>query len=260
MFFPRLRRQAKWVFVFLAIAFAGGFVFFGVGGNLPGTGVGDIFQGLGQGSGGPSAGDARDKIREHPNDPAGYLELATALQRDGKSNEAIPPLTRYVELRPRDRAALSQLAALYLTQARTAQDEAARLNAQLVDLTGGDVFSPGQSSQFGQRFGQGQITQVLSTDLNQRLSQQYIAAQGAYRNATDAYKKLIAATPAAEQADQPSIFLQLAFAAQSANDLKQAISAYKRYLVVAPDSPQEAGVRQQIQQLEAALKAQPSQG
>src|SRR4051794_41238756 len=31
MFFPRLRRQAKWVFVLLVFVFAGGFVFFGVG-------------------------------------------------------------------------------------------------------------------------------------------------------------------------------------------------------------------------------------
>ena len=31
MFFPRLRRQAKWVFLFLALVFALGFVGFGVG-------------------------------------------------------------------------------------------------------------------------------------------------------------------------------------------------------------------------------------
>src|SRR2546429_2777259 len=31
MFFPRLRRQAKWVFLALAFVFAGGVVFFGVG-------------------------------------------------------------------------------------------------------------------------------------------------------------------------------------------------------------------------------------
>lgn len=259
MFFPRLRRQAKWMFVFLALVFGLGFVVFGVGGNLPGTGIGDIFQGLGQDTAGPSEGEARDKIKENPNDPTGYLELATALQRDGKINEAAAPLERYVELRPRDRTALSQLAGVYLTQGRNAQDEAARLNAQLIELTGGELFTPGQSSQFGQKFSQGQVTQLLSSDLNQRLSQQYIAAQGAYRNATDTYKKLIAATPDAEEADQPSIFLQLAFAAESANDLNQAISAYKRYLTVAPDSPQEAGVRERIKQLEAALKAQAAQ-
>ena len=31
MFFPRLRRHAKWMFVFLAVALGGGFVLFGVG-------------------------------------------------------------------------------------------------------------------------------------------------------------------------------------------------------------------------------------
>ena len=33
MFFPRLRRQAKWMFVFLALVFGVGFVAFGVGGT-----------------------------------------------------------------------------------------------------------------------------------------------------------------------------------------------------------------------------------
>jgi tetratricopeptide (TPR) repeat protein len=257
MFFPRLRRQAKWVFVFLALSFGIGFVFFGVGGNLPGTGLTDIFQGLGSSSG-PSASDARDKIKDNPNDPQGYYDLATALQQDGKNDEAIEPLSRYVELRPRDRSALSLLAGLNLTKARRAQDEATLIQFQLNELTGGD-FLPGQSSQFGQRFSQGRITQLQATELNQRLSERYVAAQTAYQEATKSYKRLIAATPDAEEADQPSLFLQLAFAAQSANDLKTAISAYKRYLVLAPDSAQEDLVRSQIKQLEAAQKAQSSQ-
>ena len=49
MFFPRLRRHAKWMFVFLALVFALGFVGFGVGAG--GTGIGDIFRN----SGGTSA-------------------------------------------------------------------------------------------------------------------------------------------------------------------------------------------------------------
>jgi tetratricopeptide (TPR) repeat protein len=259
MFFPRLRRQAKWMFVFLAVVFGLGYVIFNVGGSIPGTGLGDVLQGIGQSSGGPSEGDARDKIKDHPNDPTGYRDLATALQRDGKNDEAVAPLSRYVELRPRDRAALGQLAGLYLTQARKAQDEATNAQFQLSQLTGDD-FLPGQSSKFGQAFSQGQITQMLSTELNQQLSQSYLTAQQAYQSATQTYKKLVAAIPDSQEAEQPSVYLQLAFAAQSANDLKQAIAAYKRYLVLAPDSPQEAGVREQIKQLEAALKAQPAQG
>lgn len=260
MFFPRLRRQAKWMFVFLAVVFGLGYVIFNVGGTIPGVGLGDVLQNLGQdAAGGVSEGDARDKIKDNPNDPQGYYDLATALQRDGKNAEAIAPLERYLELKPRDRAALGMLAGLHLTKARRAQDEAARAQFELTQLTGGGVFTPGQTSQFGQQFGQGKITQLLASDLDQQLSRNYVDAQQAYSGATDAYKKLVAAIPDSEEAEQPSIFLQLAFAAQSANDLTQAIKAYKRYLVVAPDSPNEEGVRQQIKQLEAFQKAQAAQ-
>jgi tetratricopeptide (TPR) repeat protein len=259
MFFPRLRRQAKWMFVFLAVVFGLGYVIFNVGGSIPGTGLGDVLQGLGQeGSVGPSAGEARDRIEDNPNDPKGYYDLAQALQRDGKNDAAITPLSRYVQLRPRDQAALNQLAGLHLTQARRAQDEALRVQFELGELTGSS-FLPDQSSQFGQRFSQGEVTQLLSTELNERLSQEYIKAQEAYKKALGTYKKLVAAIPDAEEAEQPSVFLQLAFAAQSANDLKAAISAYKRYLALAPDSPQEEPVREQIKQLREALKAQKAQ-
>lgn len=258
MFFPRLRAQAKWMFVFLALVFGIGFVFFGVGGNLGGTGLTDIFAGWGQGSGGASEGSAREKIEESPSDPDGYLELATALQQKGEVDEAIAPLSRYVQLRPRDSNALNQLAGLYLSQARRAQDEAARLQFEVGQLTGAG-FTPDQSSGFGQEFGQGEIVKNLSGELNEQLSQEYFKAQQAYKSASDTYGKLIAATPDREEAEQPSIFLQHAFAAQSANELQTAILAYRRYLDLAPDSPQEEGVKAQIKQLEAALKAQSQQ-
>jgi tetratricopeptide (TPR) repeat protein len=259
MFFPRLRRQAKWMFVFLAVVFGLGYVIFNVGGTIPGVGLGDVLQNIGQDSGGPSEDDARQKIEDEPNNPTGYMELATALQRNGKNDEAIAPLERYISLRPNDRSALGQLAGIYLSQGQKSQDEAFRAQAQLTQLTGGDVFSPDPSSQFGKTFGAGQITQIEADKLTQSLNEDYVTAQQAFQNATSTYKKLIAAIPNAEEADQPSIFLQLAYAATSANDVKEAIAAYKRYLVVAPDSPNAAGVRQQIKQLEAAQKAQASQ-
>jgi tetratricopeptide (TPR) repeat protein len=258
MFFPRLRRQAKWMFVFLAVIFGLGYVIFNVGGTIPGTGLGDVLQGLGQGTSGPSVGDAENKIEDEPNNPEGYRELANALQRDQRSDEAVAPLTRYLQFRPKDRAALSQLAGIYLLQAQQAQDRAQLAQFRLQQVTGGDLFAPGQSSQFGQSFGTGQISQIEANRLNQEISSGYSAAQQAYQNATRTYKGLVDATPARQQADQPSIFLQLGFAAQSAGDLKEALAAYKRYLKVAPDSPNTAGVRSQIKQLEAAIKAQPA--
>jgi tetratricopeptide (TPR) repeat protein len=259
MFFPRLRRQAKWMFVLLAVVFGLGYVIFNVGGTIPGTGLGDVLQGLGQSSAGPSIGDAENKIEDEPNNPEGYRDLANALQREQRTNEAVAPLTRYLQFRPKDRAALSQLAGIYLTQAQQAQDRAQRAQFQLQQVTGGDFFVPGQSSQFGQTFGTGQISQLEANRLNQQVSEGYTSAQEAYKNATRTYKGLISATPDREEANQPSIFLQLGFAAQSAGEYKDALAAYRRFLVVAPDSSNAAGVRAQIKQLEATIKAQPSQ-
>ncbi len=259
MFFPKLRQRAKWMFVFLALVFGLGYVIFNVGGTVSGVGLGDVLQNIGQEAGGPSEGEARDDIKDNPNDPQGYYDLAQALQRDGKGDEAVQPLERYIQFRPKDRNALNQLAGLYLTQARNAQEEGSLAQFELTQLTGSDVFVPGQTSQFGQQFGSGKITEVEAQKLNQQLSDNYVKAQQAYQNATKTYKKLIVAIPDAEEADQPSLFLQLAFAAQSANDLKEAINAYKRYLKVAPDSPNEPQVREQIKQLQDALKAQNAQ-
>jgi tetratricopeptide (TPR) repeat protein len=255
MFFPRLRKQAKWMFVFLAVVFGLGYVIFNVGGSIPGTGLGDVLQGLAQQNTGPSEGDARDKIKDNPNDPSGYRDLATALQRKGANAEAIQPLERLVKLRPRDQAALSQLGALYLAQARAHSDRGQALQIQLTQLTGGDLFSPGATSPFGQTFGTPKITGIASGEITQELNREYIAAQEAYKNATRAYQRLVAATPDAEEADQPSMFLQLAFAAQSANDLPVAIKAYQRFLEVAPDSPNESAVKAELARLREAQKA-----
>src|SRR5438309_10767085 len=77
MFFPRLRRQAKWVFVFLAFVFAAGFVFFGVGSGS--TGIGDLLKGNFNlfGNGGSTSQSsgvkkALKQARAHPKDPQAW--------------------------------------------------------------------------------------------------------------------------------------------------------------------------------------------
>lgn len=255
MFFPRLRRQAKWMFVFLAVVFGLGYVIFNVGGSIPGTGLGDVFQGLAQeGNSGPSVGDSEDKIRDRPNDPTGYSELATALQREGRNAEAIAPLERYVQMRPSDREALRQLGGLHMAQARVYEERGAIAQAQLTEITGGDVLAPNAQSQFGQSFGTGQISSLESNKYNQQLNQAYLGVQQEYKDATRVFEKLVAVTPDELEADEPLIFLQLGQAAQSAGQLKVAIKAYERYLVVAPDSASAPAVKAQLPQLKAALK------
>src|SRR5438874_6040825 len=100
MFFPKLRRQAKWMFVFLALVFAVGFIVFGVGSGAGGTGIGDLVRGGGSSSSGPSVGDAQDKIKK--GDLTAYKELTEAYRTDGKVDQAIAAGEQYVKVRPKD--------------------------------------------------------------------------------------------------------------------------------------------------------------
>src|SRR5438093_10073341 len=78
MFFPRLRRQAKWVFVFLALVFAIGFVAFGVGSGS--NGLSDVLNGNFFGGGGSGTSsqikDNQKRIQRDPKDLEAYLSLS----------------------------------------------------------------------------------------------------------------------------------------------------------------------------------------
>ena len=121
MFFPRLRRHAKWMFLFLALAFGLGFTLFGVGAG--GVGVGDVFRDAGA-DGAPSVSDAENRVLDNPKDAEAFKELATAHQADGDLDGAIEAMQSYVQLRPKDADGFRELAALYLQQSTDAQQRA----------------------------------------------------------------------------------------------------------------------------------------
>src|SRR5207244_220436 len=69
MFFPRLRRQAKWMFIVLIVVFGAGFVFLGVGSG--GLDLGTLIQNLHVGgSSKPSLSKALDEVQKNPSNPA----------------------------------------------------------------------------------------------------------------------------------------------------------------------------------------------
>ena len=134
MFFPRLRRQAKWVFLALAIVFGAGFVFFGVGSGS--TGIGDLFRGdfggiFGGGGSSTSIGHLEKEVAKHPNSADAWRKLATAYERKSRNDDAIGALTRYTTLRPNDANADQELAGLYLTQAQGFYDQAQAIQRHL---------------------------------------------------------------------------------------------------------------------------------
>src|SRR5919197_1762665 len=78
LFFARLRRHTKWMFVLLALVFGVGFVAFGVGSGS--TGIGDILRGNVFGGGGNSIDsrikDDQKKIKANPDNMNAYVDLA----------------------------------------------------------------------------------------------------------------------------------------------------------------------------------------
>jgi len=244
MFFPRLRRHARWMFLLLALVFALGFVGFGVGAG--GTGFLDTLRGGGGSSGTPSVSEAQKRVNENPKDAKAFRDLSTALQTEGKTDDAIEALQNYVQLRPKNADALRELSGLYLAQASAAQQQAQ--NAQLREAylaTGGTVDASIVLG--GSPLIPDPISNAVSTTIEQDLQTALGQQQQAAANAVATYKKVVALSPT-----DPNVQLELANAAAQANDSKTEIAAFTQFLKLAPNDPSAPLVRSQLKSLKAA--------
>jgi tetratricopeptide (TPR) repeat protein len=230
------------MFLFLALVFALGFVGFGVGAG--GIGFGDVIRDAAGGSGQPSVEDAQKKVLDNPKDAAAFRELSTAQQAAGNTDGAIEALQSYTQLKPKDTDTLRELAALYLQKASSAQERAQIYQAR------SDYFAPGalRDTLFqvgGSPLEPDPITNAVSTSYEQQISAAASEIQTASAQAVDQYRKIAAAQP-----KDPSVQLELAQAASSANDLTTALAAYRAFLKLAPTDPTAPEVRRLVKQLE----------
>jgi tetratricopeptide (TPR) repeat protein len=240
MFFPRLRRQAKWVFLLLAVVFAGGFVFFGVGSGS--TGIGDLLRGnfnlFGSGGSKVSSGvkKALKRTEESPKSAEAWSDLATAYQTDGKLDESNRALEHYLTLRPNDVDALQRVAGYYENKATEKDAEARALQAQApLDL--GTIVGVSTASQIGQILGQDHVAQQLS----QKANAAFAESSTALRKDERYYKRI-----ARLQADDPNTQYHLAQIADFLGDTKVAIAAYKRVIKLAPTDPTARTARERV--------------
>lgn len=243
MFFPKLRRQAKWVFVFLALSFALGFVVFGVG-SSGGTGIGDLLKNIGSTSGGLSVGDANKKIAK--GDTAAYKELADAYRAQNKPDQAIAAGEQYVKTHPKDTDFARTLASDYEGKATGLRNDAAAVQAELNAQTGGATFAIPQNTILGRAIPTGKIDQEITTYANQKLTQQYSQIQSAYTRATQLYQRAAVAKP-----DDVLLQLLLAQSAYQARQTPVAIKAYQQVVKLAPESAEAQQAKQQIGFLKA---------
>jgi len=247
MFFPRLRRQAKWVFVFLALVFAVGFVAFGVGSGS--SGISDILRGNFFGGGTSTSSLVKQKqkaIARNPKDISAYLDLAGLYQQDQDETKALATLSKAEQVAPKNFDVLNRIAGIFSGQAEL--ERQAAQNAQIVYFES-TVSPPGldPSSTLGQAISGDPYSDVLKT----RANEAYSKMVSAFTKAETAYKKLV--TAAAGTSQEANAQLQLAGAAQISGDTTAAVNAYTRFLKIAPDSPNALAVRQTLEQLKASL-------
>ena len=242
------------MFVFLALAFALGFVVFGIGSDQ-GTGIGDLLRdGGGATSGNISVSEAREQVQKNPKSAQAHRNLATALETDGKTDEAIAALTRYLELKPKDQEGLRELAGLHLGQGSKFAQEAQVAQLRASYVTFGSTFSSPLDLGNGATIGPDPIDQAIAAEASEAVSTAYTKAQTSFQKAEQAYQRLVVLAP-----KDPNVQLELAQAAQQSGDASTAISAYQAFLKLAPDDPSAGIVKQQIAQLKAQ-QASPSSG
>jgi tetratricopeptide (TPR) repeat protein len=234
------------VFLFLALAFAGSFVLFDVGGS----GYGGLTDLLSQNAGGStetiSEDEARERLAANPKDAEALRALSSSLQAEGKLDEAIPPLERYTRARPGDTDAIRELAGLHLRRADRFRTEAQAIQLEYADQLAGTTFQPSASSKLGEAYGQDPITEAVSTLVNGRLNTAVNGFQEASGRAVAAYKRLAKAQP-----QDPSVQFELAQAAEAGFDTATALAAYRRFLQLAPDDANATAIRERIKQLQS---------
>ena len=152
LFFNRLRRHAKWVFVLLAVFFAAGFVLFGVGSGS--TGLNSVLQNMFQGSG--STGANISKLEKatitNPKDPKAWRAYATGLEQKNKLSDATSALSQYIALKPKDASAVEELAGLYLRQATNYENDYAIAQGVYTFQATNPVFLPPATSSLGKAY------------------------------------------------------------------------------------------------------------
>lgn len=242
LFFSKLRRRAKFMYLILAVLFAATFAFLGVGSGS-GSGLDQLFNGLNIfGSHGSSISKALKEVQKHPNDPKGFRTLATAYEAKGQTINAISTLQQWTTISPKDPKVWAELGGLQLQNAQQfASDyQVVATNQQLSAPSSAFAFP----STLGKALGTNQVEQAAASVLNAQLQNLSQQANLGFQNAVASFQKVADLEPNNSNAQ-----FQLAQAAQTAGSTTVAVQAYKKYLKLNPNSPSAAQINALIKQL-----------
>ncbi|MFN8188169.1 MAG: tetratricopeptide repeat protein [Gaiellales bacterium] len=246
LFFSRLRHHMKWVFALLALLFAVGFVVFGVGTGTGGVGdfLGDLF-GSNDGAEIESVEEAQQRVEENPQDPEALLALVAAYRSTRQPKLQAETLERYLELRPDDADAVSQLGRAYFTAAQDKVTEASAVGAQYATPITSELCTFPDTSGLVGAICDDPIDQALSNAVGQQAADLYTQADGLFAQSVKAFDRLTVLRP-----DDPTSWLFLGNAARSAGDPEAQLAAFKEFLTRFPSDPNRDEIQKIVDQLE----------
>ena len=253
----RLRKHFKWVFALLAIVFALMFVVAGVG--TGGPSIIDMLGNSGGGSDTPAAvpantavKDALAKTKSAPDDPQSWLSLAQAYVNTGALTDVPAAAEKAAALAPTDATVQGAIADVYLAQAAAALQEAQTEYAAAQaegNVAGRPAVPlsviPGQSNGATQ-FQTAQ--ESISSAVMMAASAKVTPLQ---TEATDAYQAAVAAQTTVTELEpkDPAAWFRLGQIATAANDTTGAITAYEKFVKLAPADPLTKKVEEEIKRL-----------
>jgi tetratricopeptide (TPR) repeat protein len=241
LFFMRLRRRQKWVFLALAIIFGITFAAVGVGSGAS-SGLQQVWSDI-LGSGGNPVGQAQNEIKANP--AKGYKDLANAYQQKGDLANAIIAMQSYLKIRKHDSSAWAQLGGYQKQQGDTSASEYQQV------LQSGQLQSPGSAFQpsgpLGTQLGTNPIDEFYSQQNQTASGPLYQQAIAGYSGSLTAYEN---AVKYASRTTRPELLLSGVFpAAQLSGNTKVALRALQRYVQLAPNSPTLTQIEAQCKQL-----------
>jgi cytochrome c-type biogenesis protein CcmH/NrfG len=237
----RLRRKAKFAYVLLAVLFAVTFAFLGVGSGT--NGLDQLFSGLNIfHHSGTSVSAAQNELKKHPNSAKGYRDLATAYEAKGDTGNAISALTQYTVQQPKNAKAFAELGGLQLTQAGDYSTLYQNAYQARQLAAPGEAFRP--TGKLGTALGTDQVESAAAQQAQATLNDLQQRTQLAYNNAVSSFQ-----SSAKLQPNNANAWFQLAQTAQQAGDYTTAVTGYKRYLKINPDSTSATQIKQLIKEL-----------
>lgn len=243
MLFEKIRRTQKPVFIGLAIVFAAGFAFLGIGSS--GLDLQGMFSASGGAGGTPataSISSLQSTTSHNPKNANAWRQLAEAYAAKGQNDQAIGAYESYLGLRPKDASVLGVTAGLLEQRyqsnsqiASNAQYDAAWFQQELVNPLAATRIGASQT------FPLQESLAAPYSALYQTLSQQVTAdAQRAL-----GYRQTLAALAP----KSPDAHLAVAQDALAARSYPIALSELRTYLKLDPKSTEAPQVKSVIKQL-----------